>query len=114
MSSNANINTEYINSLTSESDRHRQKLSVILLNQLMHNNNNPNRPINYQSFSSNHPGYLDTEKKTRLVSIVRSSSIADQYRYGSSVTNFYIKNSYRYPTVTPEIIGTVIEVESRS
>ena len=113
MSSNTSFNTSY-NNVTDQINSRRQKLGPILLAQLLHNNGNPDRPLNYQNFPIDHPGHLNSEKKMRLVSIIRSSSISDQYRYGSSVGNFYIKSTYRYPNITPEIIGTVLEAESLS
>ena len=114
MSSNYNANTNFLGSTAGETSNPRQKLSIMLIAQLLHNNANPNRPLNYQGFPLNHPGYLDNEKKTKLVSIIRSSTISDQYRFGSSINNFYIKHTYNYPVITPEIIGTVLEVESLS
>ena len=113
MSSTSSFNTNLRNDTRNDTDNNRQRLSIILIAQLLHNNASTS-PLNYQGFPLNHAGYLDNEKKARLVSILRYSNISDQYRFGSSVGNFYIKNTYRFPVVTPEIIGTVLEAESLS
>ena len=97
-----------------EPDNRRYHLSNKLLSQLLHNNANSGQHLNYKNFPSNHTGYLNLEERMRLVSIVRSSIIADQYRYGSSIGNFYIKNTYHHPIITPDIIGIVLHAESVS
>ena len=89
-------------------------LTSKLLSQLLHNINNSEQTLNYMSFPSDHPGHLNLQSRTRLVSIIRSSGLADQYRFGSSSGTMYIKNSYRYPDVTSEMIGVVLSAESGS
>lgn len=112
MSNNSNYNSRITHILTGEPYNPGDKIGHLLMAQLIHNNNNPNRPLNYQGFTSNHPGHLNTEKKIRLVSIIRSSSISDQYRYGSSIANFYIKDTNDFPAVTTEMIGIVLAAET--
>ena len=112
MSNNSNYNSRTTHILRSEPNNPGDKIGHLLIMQLIHNNANPNRPQNYQGFTSNHPAHLNTEKKIRLVSIIRSSRISDQYRYGSSVTNFYIKNTNDFPIVTTSIIGVVLAAET--
>lgn len=85
-----------------------------LLAQFIHNTANPGQPLNYMSFPSSHLGHLNIEERVRLVSILRSSIIADQFRYGSSIGTLYIKNTYRYPTTSPEMIGVVMHAASVS
>lgn len=110
-----NSQFDYLSHLRSAADEinnPRSDLTGKLLAQLIHNNNNT--PLTYQNFPSDHPGHLSLHKQTILVSIIRSSSIADEFRYGSSLGKFYIKNTHRHPTVTPEMIGVVLEAESSS
>lgn len=94
-----------------ESGNSSTKLTNKLLSQLIHNSNNSVQPLTYQNFPTNHPGYLDLSLRIKLVSIMRSSILADQYRYGSSVGTIYIKNSNDHPTVTPEMAGVVLSAE---
>jgi hypothetical protein len=88
------------------------ELTDKLLEQFIHNSSNPGQVLTYNNFPENHPGHLSSELRIKLVSIVRSSSIADQYRYGSSIGTMYIKNTYRKPTVTTEMAGVVLIAES--
>lgn len=83
-----------------------------LLEQFIHNSSNPGQVLTYNNFPENHPGYLSLELRIKLVSIMRSSILADQYRYGSSLGTMYIKNTYRKPTVTTEMAGVVLIAES--
>ena len=84
-----------------------------LLSQFLHNNDY-GQSLSYTSFPSNHPGHLDLQRRIRFVSIIRSSILADQYRFGSSLGTFYIKNTYRHPIITSEMIGVVMSEESVS
>ena len=88
------------------------KIAHKLLAQSLHNIDNPDFPLNYQNFPTDHPGYLDTDSKTRLVSMIRFSTIAYKYRFGSSLPNFYVKNTNNYPVVTSDMIGVVLAAES--
>ena len=96
---------------TNESDNSNTELTSKLLKQLIHNSNNPRQVLTYNNFPENHPGHLSLELRIKLVSIMRSSILADQYRYGSSVGTIYIKNTYRHTTVTPEMAGVVLSAE---
>jgi hypothetical protein len=87
------------------------ELTNKLIKQLIHNSSNPRQVLTYNNFPVNHPGYLSSELRMKLVSIMRSSILADQYRYGSSIGTIYIKNTYRNPTVTPEMAGVVLSAE---
>lgn len=97
-----------------EPSNNRYIITHKLVAQLGHNNENPRQPLNYKDFPSNHPGYLNLEQRIRLVSIIRSSIMADEFRFGSSLGTFYIKNTYKKPFATPEMIGVVIHGESIS
>lgn len=88
------------------------ELTRILVAQLLHNNADPSRPRSYNNFPQGHPGHLDLQKRIRLVSIIRSSCIADNYRYGSASGTMYVKYTYRNPTTSPDMIGVVISVEA--
>jgi hypothetical protein len=87
-------------------------LTSKLLRQLIHNTNNSRQVYTYNNFPLNHPGHLNLELRIKLVSIMRSSILADQFRYGSSSGIIYIKNTYRHPIVTPEMAGVVLSAES--
>lgn len=89
------------------------ELSRRLLRQVIHNQNNPNRPLNYQSFPEDHDGHLTIQLKEKLVSILRSSVLADNYRFGTSVGTIYLRGTYRRPQVTPEMAGVVYSIESK-
>ena len=113
MSSNATkASAETLPSDTISNPSNRDiELSVRLIRQVVHNQNNPNRRLNYQSFPEDHGGHLTTELRIKLVSILRSSMLAGNYRYGSSIGTIYIANTYRYPEVTPEMAGVVLSAE---
>ena len=102
------------NNIANESNDPNFDLTGKLVAQLLHNNENPQQPCTYVNFASNHSGHLDLERRIKLVSIIRSSTLADKYKFGSSLGIFYIKNTYRYPSVTPEMIGAVMSAESTS
>jgi hypothetical protein len=87
-------------------------LSGRLLNQLTHNNDNPNEPRNYLNFPPDHPGHLDLERQIKLVNIIKSSTIADQYRFGAAFGKMYIKKTYKHPFTSPEMVGVVIAAET--
>jgi hypothetical protein len=93
-----------------ESNNPRSDLTSKLLAQLIHNNNYV--PLTYRNFPSDHPGHLNLERQIRFVSIIRSSSIADEFRFGSSLGKFYVKNTNRHPTITTEMVGIVLRAES--
>jgi len=97
---------------TNEPANSNTELTDKLLEQFIHNSSNPGQVLTYNNFPENHPGYLSSELRIKLVSIIRSSIIADQYRYGSSIGTMYIKNTYRKPTVTTEMAGVVLIAES--
>jgi hypothetical protein len=86
-------------------------LSQRLLSQLIHNNANPTRTLTYCNFPSDHPGHLDLNRQAMLVYIIKDSIIADQYRFASSVGKMYIKNTYRFPPASTDIIAEVLKVE---
>ena len=94
-----------------ESSNSNTELTSKLLRQLIHNSNNPRQVLTYNNFPVNHPGHLSLELRMKLVSIMRSSILADQYRYGSSMGTIYIKNTYRHTAVTPEMAGVVMSAE---
>ena len=83
-----------------------------LLAQLLHNNGNPTQVKTYYDFPSDHQGHLNLEQKIRFVDIIRSSSLASEYRFGSTLGKVYIKNTYRYPITSAEMIGVVLRAES--
>jgi hypothetical protein len=106
MSNNSNSDDILIR-MTDERNRLRSDLTHRLYAQLTHNNSNPGQPLNYLNFPSDHPGHLDLERRTRLVSILRSSAMNNNYRFGSSLGIIYIKNTNRYPDTSPEMFVTV-------
>ena len=112
MNNNSRFNVQIPYDLENESDSPRHDLTRRLLAQLLHNNDNNTQPRTYVSFPLGHPGHLDLERRIRFVSIIRSSHLADNYRFGSSFGSLYVKNTYRYPTVTPEMVGVVLRAES--
>lgn len=92
----------------------RSDLTLRLLAQLLYNNANPEQPRTYMHFPSDHSGHLNLEHRIRFVSIIRSSNLADNYRFGSSLGTIYMKNTYRYPIITASMIGAVLQAESAS
>ena len=114
MSNNSTSNNRYLTNVGNETDNSNYRLSNILLAQILHNNANPTQPLTYVNFPINHFGHLNLEKQIRLVSILRSSFLADQYRFGTSLGKFYVKNTYRHPSITPEMVGVVLSAEAVS
>ena len=97
---------------TNESDNSETpRLHNKLLAQVIHNQNT-GQPLTYNNFPTGHLGHLNLEERIRLVSLMRSSYMAGQFRYGSSIGVFYIKNSYRYPITSPEMVGVVMSLTS--
>jgi len=47
----------------------------------------------------------------KLVSILRHSHIAHDYRFGSSSGVIYVVHTYRSPKVSPEMAGVVLNAE---
>lgn len=96
-----------------ENEHHNPRcdLTSKLLAQLIHNNGNTGQPLTYLSFPSNHPGYLNLEARIRFVSIIRSSSLADRYRFGSSLGTLYIRGTHDHPHVSSDMIGVVLNAE---
>jgi len=114
MANNSRLNEiSLTHNVPNESDNRRYDLTGILVAQFLHNANS-GQPRTYVNFPSDHPGHLNLERRNRFVSIIRSSSLADQYRFGSSLGNLYIKNTYRHPIITPEMIGVVLNAEASS
>ena len=107
LSSNISITGNPVN----VSGNRDNELAIKLLAQLSHNSLNSTRPLTYSSFPTDHVGYLNLDQRIRFVSIIRTSYFADQYRFGSSVGNMYVKNSNRHPIVT---IDMVVEVMARN
>ncbi len=95
-----------------EPDNPKYDLSRRLLAQLLYNNANPIQPRTYADFPSDHPGYLNLEKEIRFVDIIRSSNLASEYRFSSTLGKIYIKNTYRHPITSAEMIGVVLSAES--
>jgi len=85
----------------------RFELTTKLMAQLTHNNENPGHTLTYSNFPIGHPGHLTLQNQSTLVNIVRSSPIAGNYRFGSTIGRIYIKNTYRYPYTSPEMVGVV-------
>lgn len=112
MANNSRSSNISIDNVVNEPNNRSNDLILRLFAQISHNLANPTRPLTYVNFPSTHPGYLNLEQRTRFVSIIRTSSLADQYRFGSSIGNLYIKNTNRHPVVTAEMIGEVIAAES--
>ena len=98
--------------VANEPDRPKCELTGKLLAQLLHNNAHSIQPLTYLNFPSDHPGYLNLEARIRFVSIIRSSSLANEYRFGSSLGNIYIKNTYRHPIITTDMVAVVLSRES--
>ncbi|MCZ6924202.1 MAG: hypothetical protein O7D30_01485 [Rickettsia endosymbiont of Ixodes persulcatus] len=98
-------------SVSNEPYNPKYDLSARLLAQHLDNTNNT-QPRTYLSFPSDHPGHLTLENQIRLVEVIRSSSIANQYRFGTSVGKLYVKNTYRHPITSSEMIGVVLLAES--
>jgi len=82
--------------------------------QLTHNNANVGHKLTYNNFPVAHPGHLTLQNQRTLVNIMRSSPIAGNYRFGSTIGKLYIKNSYRHPDASPEMVGVVASVELAS
>ncbi len=101
----------FTHNVANEPDNHRPDLTSKLIAQLLHNNANSRQPRTYLNFPSDHPGHLNLEGRIGIVSSIRSSSLADNYRFGSSIGNLYIKNTYRHPIITAEMIGVVLSAE---
>lgn len=113
MSNNSRHNDRFVTGTeTNESDNSETpRLHNKLLAQVIHNQNT-RQPLTYNNFPSGHLGYLNLEERTRLVSLMRSSCMADQFRYGSSIGTFYIKGTHRYPITSPEMVGVVMSLTS--
>lgn len=110
--SNNSIDNDISLTETNESDKaETPRLHQKLLAQILHNNNTV-QPLTYNNFPSGHAGHLNLEEQIRLVSLIRSSFIADQFKYGSSIGTFYIKNTYRYPITSPGMLGVVMALTS--
>jgi hypothetical protein len=97
-----------------ERNHSNNELSSRLIAQLMANNANNRNKRNYINFPSDHPGHLNLERQIRLVEIIRSSSLADEYRFGSTLGKIYVKNTYRHPIISVDVIGLVLYAESVS
>jgi len=95
-----------------ERNRSNSELSSRLIAQLLDNNTNYMNKRNYINFPSDHPGHLNLERQIRLVEIIRSSSLADNYRFGSTLGKIYVKNTYRHPIISVDVIGLVLHAES--
>lgn len=111
MQNNHISDTNYNQNETNGNGNANPELTSKLIKQLIHNESNPGQVLTYNNFSEDHPGYLSLQQRTDLVSILRSSMLADQFRYGSSIGTLYVKNTYRHPTVTPEMAGVVLSAE---
>lgn len=105
-------NTSLTQNKTNEPDNSKYDLSGRLLAQLLDNNVNYKNPRNYLNFPLDHPGHLNFEKQVKLVDILKSSAIADQYRFGCTVGKFYIKKTQRHPNISADMIGVVLRAES--
>jgi hypothetical protein len=114
MQNNSRSYTNYNHNETNVDGNSNMELTSKLIDQLTHNISNINQVLSYNNFPTDHSGYLSLELRTKLVSILRSSIIADQYKYGSSIGTIYVKNTYRHPAVTSEMIGVVMGVEWNS
>lgn len=104
--------TSFNDDVKSSPSNRKYDLTGILVAQLLHNNANYKKPLDYMNFPSDHPGHLNIEKRIRFVSILRDSILADEYRFGSSISHMYIKKTIRHPKVTPEMIGVILHAES--
>lgn len=89
-------------------------ISHRLFEQLVYNNANPRDIRAYNEFAANHPGHLDLDKRIRLSQILKSSIMANEYRYGSSIGIIYINQTYTYARVSPEMLGVVLVAENVS
>lgn len=110
------MNTSLESTDISMTDTHGRRyrscdISLRLLYQLNHNNDNPTHNKTYRDFPSGDLGHLTTFQQIRLVEILKNSQLADQYKYACVPGKMYKKGSYKYPTATPEMIGTVLAVE---
>ena len=85
----------------------RFELTTKLMAQLTHNNANVGHKLTYNNFPVGHPGHLTLQNQSTLVNIMRSSPIAGNYKFGSTIGKLYIKNSYRHPDASPEMVGVV-------
>ena len=63
----------------------------------------------YNGFDSRNPGYLNINDKTRLCSILERYYGSDnaEYRFGSSLGQFYYKNTYRHPEASQSMVDIV-------
>lgn len=113
-SDTANASEQTLNSDTTNTHYDPNlELSRRLIRQVIHNQNNPNERLNYRSFPDDHGGHLTPELKTKLASILRTTYLANFYSFGTSEGIIYVRGTYRYPKVTPEMAGIVLSIESR-
>jgi len=97
--------------ISSPSNRNVVEISLRLLHQVRHNVANPNQRFNIRGFPESHPGHLTLEQRVRLSSILRNSTIAHHYRYGSSLGTIYTAGTYTCPQSTPEMVYVVLNAE---
>lgn len=105
--------TNHLHNISKEENhfnKYKSDLGRRLMAQLIHNNASTVK-ITCLSFPSNKEGFLDMHNRTRLVSILRNSPIADNYRFGSSLGTIYIKGTNKYPFVDPAMIGVVLAAD---
>lgn len=89
------------------------ELTTRLIIQLRHNIAYPINTLAYNRFPENHPGHLRLELRIKLANILRTSFIADQYRFGCTMGTIYKRGTHSYPDVSPEMAGVVLSIESR-
>ena len=99
------------NNAENQSDDSKYDLTRRLLAQLLYNNANL-QPRTYLGFPSGHEGHLDLENQIKLCNIIRSSPIANEFRFGSSLGKIYVINTNRYPITSSSMVGIVLSAES--
>lgn len=99
--------------LTDDKANNQYKLTFKLNAQLLYNNTQSlNMRLAYNSFPDYHTGHLTFEDRKKLVDILSSCDLKDNYRFGSSLGMIYIKQTYRCPTTDTNMIAAVMVAES--
>jgi hypothetical protein len=111
-STNASANTSAETDIIRNPLNRNIELSLRLVRQLVHNQNNPNQRLNYRSFPEGHGGHLIIEQTIRLSCILRHSVIANDYRFGRSLGTIYTAGTYSFPETSPEMAGVVLRAET--
>lgn len=114
MQNNSISEVDYNNNENNTRRYSNTELTTRLIIQLRHNIDNPGCTLTYNRFPENHPGHLRLELRSKLVYILRTSMLSDQYKFGCTIGTIYKRGTYSYPEVSPEMAGVVLSAEERS